>query len=74
MARVSKSTNVCGYVKAERRRRALAARLVVAESRLEPLRRQVTEAGAVSQAKYVKLTGGQIGEARRILDAPEARS
>jgi len=66
----SQSKNVNGYVKAERRRRALAAKLAAKELALEPLRRQVLLAQAAARLKYSRLTGGQLAEASRLLEAP----
>lgn len=65
--RVSKSRNVCGFVKASYRHAKLAAQLREREQRLEPLRRKVLAAAADKATRGRRLTGGQLGEAQRIL-------
>lgn len=65
----SQSRNVNGYVTAELRRRQFAARLEAKERALDPLRVKVRDADTAAKIRYRKLTGGQLAEARRILDA-----
>lgn len=65
--RVSKSNKVCGYVKAVQRYRKLEDRLRVQDAELRPLRAEVAEAGADVRERRQGMTGGQIGEAERIL-------
>lgn len=67
MAR-SKSRNVNGYVTAELRRRKLAAALEKKERALDPLRVKLRDAGTAAKLRYQKLTGGQLGEATRLLE------
>ena len=65
--RVSKSNKVCGYVKAVQRYRKLEDRLHEKDETLRPLRAEVAEAGADMRGRRATLTGGQLGEAQRIL-------
>lgn len=65
----SQSRNVNGYVTAELRRRKLAAQLEAKERALDALRMKVRDADTAAKIRYRKLTGGQLAEARRILDA-----
>ncbi len=66
--RVSKSRNVCGYVKAMRRYTRLRSRLQDRESALLPLRRKVEAMHAEVLLRRGRLTGSQLAEADRILE------
>lgn len=57
---ISKSRNVSSFVKAERKARALEAK--AARARMDAL------------AKLGRLSGGQMAEAKRILDAEEVQA
>ena len=73
MARIkSQSRNVNGYITAELRRRRLARQLEAKERALDPLRVKVRDASTAAKLRYQKLTGSQLAEARRILDADPA--
>ena len=65
----SQSRNVNGYVTAELRRRQLVAKLDAKERALDPLRVKLRDADTAAKVRYRKLTGGQLAEARRLLDA-----
>ena len=64
----SQSRNVNGYVTAELRRRQLVAKLGTKERALDPLRVKLRDADTAAKIRYRKLTGGQLAEARRLLD------
>lgn len=68
----TRSRNVNGYVTAELRRRQLAARLEAKERALDSLRVKVRDADTAAKIRYRKLTGGQLAEARRILEGAAA--
>jgi hypothetical protein len=68
----SQSRNVNGYVTAELRRRKVAGILDAKERALDPLRVKLRDADTAAKIRYRKLTGGQLAEARRILDAETA--
>ena len=61
------SRHVQGYVKAIMRRDKLQARLQAKLDKLEPLRRKVTAANVLAEARYSRMNGTQIAEANRIL-------
>lgn len=69
MAIKSKSRSVNGYVAHELRRRKLAAQLEAKEHALDPLRVKLRDAETQAKIRIQKLTGGQLGEARRLLAA-----
>lgn len=64
---VSKSRNVNGYLRAWERWHALEMKLTVQELRLLPLKRKCESARVAMKVKRNKLTGGQIGEAERLI-------
>jgi hypothetical protein len=67
MAAVSKSRNVCGYIKAHARHEKLLARMVAAEEKLRPLKTLREAAWLDMRQRRLRLTGGQAAEADRIL-------
>jgi hypothetical protein len=69
MAAKSQSRNVNGYVTAELRRRQLVAKLDAKERALDPLRVKLRDADTAARIRFRKLTGGQLAEARRLLEA-----
>ncbi len=66
--RVSKSRNVCGYVKANLKHQKLAAKLKAKEERLRPLKNDTEAALVDAIQRWGKLTGGQQAEAKRIIN------
>lgn len=64
----SKSRNVNGYVTAELRRRKLAGALEAKERALDPLRVKLRDADTAAKIRLRKLTGGQLAEAKSLLD------
>ncbi len=68
MSQVSKSRNVCGYVKRNLRAQQLQAKYDAKVELIEPLRRaaDIAREEAINYWK-TKLTGGQQAEAARIL-------
>jgi len=64
---ISKSRNVNGYVRAVLAHEKLEDKLAAKLLALEPLQRKTSEARTQSKLRWVKLTGGQMGEAQRIL-------
>lgn len=64
----SQSRNVNGYVTAVLRRRRLAGQLEAKERALDPLRVKLRDADTAAKIRLRKLTGGQLAEARRLLE------
>ena len=69
---MTKSRNARSYVKAMLKYRKVRARLDVKLAKLKPLEDQVEAANQVCRAKYLRLSGGQIAEADRLLSAADA--
>lgn len=68
----SKSRNVNGYVKAKLKHAALKAKYEAKLAALEPLKLKMDQAEGDVFTRHRKLTGGQIGEALRIIAAEQA--
>lgn len=66
---ISKSRKVAGYVKALLKHRKLQARLDAKMAKLNSLEDKVERAGVEARNKLGKLNGGQIAEAKRIVEA-----
>lgn len=68
---ISKSRKVNGYVKAVQRQEALLAKLAARLEELRPLQDKVAAARVEVNDRRQALTGGQLGEAGRMLSAAE---
>jgi hypothetical protein len=65
---VSKSTKVCGFVKANQKHQKLKLRLAAKQAALRPLKNAVDAAYIDMMQRWAGLSDGQKAEAQRIVD------